>query len=445
MQQAVLVLFAAFCAMLCASTPAAADSPGVILPMRERAEVIDGWLMTRFETIVPALMRENNIDMWVIIGREYNEDPVIKTMLPATWINARRRTILVFYDRGPEKGVERLAVSRYRIGEFFESAWDPETQPDQWARLAELIEERDPRSIAINVSSTFALADGMTHSQHTEFNEALPPNLRERVVSGERLAIGWLERRLPEELDVYASVCRIAHEIIAEALSERVIQPGVTTSDDVKWWCRERIRELDLVTWFHPIVSIQRASSSTDLLEMISGGEQVIQRGDLLHIDLGIVYLRLHTDTQRMAYVLRRGETEPPRDLQEAFNRGNEMQDILTSHVALGKTGNEVLRDTLDEADARGIDAMVYTHPIGFHGHAAGPAIGMWDKQGGVPGRGDYPIRDMTAYAIELSTTEAIPEWDGKVVRIMREEDAVFENGRVRYIDGRQTELHVVR
>ncbi|MEM8835382.1 MAG: M24 family metallopeptidase [Planctomycetota bacterium] len=445
MQQAVFVslffLFAAFCT----STPAFAGNPGVILPMRERVEVIDRWLMQRFETIVPALMREQDIDMWIVLGREYNEDPVIKTMLPATWINARRRTVLVFYDRGPEKGVERLAVSRYSVGEFFEAAWDPESQPDQWARLVEIIEERDPKRIALNTSSTFALADGMTHTQHAELIETLPTALRGRVVSGERLAVGWLERRLPEELDVYASVCRIAHEIIAEALSERVIQPGVTTTDDVKWWCRERIRELGLVTWFHPLVSIQRASSSTDLLDMISGGEEVIQRGDLLHLDLGIVYLRLHTDTQQMAYVLRRGEKEPPAGLRDAFRRGNEMQDILTSRFGVGRTGNEVLHDTLKEAEARGIESMVYTHPIGFHGHAAGPAIGMWDKQGGVPGRGDYPIHDMTAYAIELSITEPIEEWGGQVVRIMQEEDAIFEGGVVRYLNGRQTELHVVR
>ena len=257
--------------------------------------------------------------------------------------------------------------------------------------------------------------------------------------------VARLERRLPAEMDVYASVCRIAHEIIAEALSERVIQPGVTTTDDVKWWCRERVNALGLLDWFHPIVSVQRPAADGDFLDMMMGDEQIIRRGDLIHIDLGIRYLRLHTDTQQMAYVLRPGETEPPAGLQRAFAIGNEMQDILTNHFAENRTGNAVLKDALDAAKSRGIEAMVYTHPLGLHGHAAGPAIGMWDKQGGVPGTGDYPIRNNTCYAIELSVTVPIPEWNNTPVRIMQEEDAVFQNNTIRYLDGRQTKLHIVR
>jgi Xaa-Pro aminopeptidase len=432
-------------ALLFGAAQAMAVEPGVILPMRERAPVVNAWLGQRLDRIVPELMLDNDIDMWIVLGREYNEDPVLETMLPATWHSARRRTILVFHDPGAPADVERLAVSRYAVGDFFEAAWDPEEQPDQWARLVEIIEERDPKRIGLNISPTFALADGLSHSQFEALHAALPSHLRERTVSAERLAVGWLETRLPEEMDVYASVCRIAHEIIAEALSERAIQPGVTTTDDLKWWCRERVRDLKLADWFHPIVSIQRRDADGDFLDMMAGDEQVIQRGDLIHIDLGIRYLRLHTDTQQMAYVLRRGESEPPQGLQRAFRRGNEMQDILTAEFEEGRTGNAVLKASLQEAKARGIDAMVYTHPLGFHGHAAGPAIGMWDKQGGVPGTGEYPIRNRTAYAIELSIVEPIPEWGGKTVRIMLEEDAVFEDGVVSYIDGRQTELHVIR
>jgi len=427
------------------SAPALAGEPGAILPMRQRAAVVNAWLQQRLERIVPALMREHRIDMWIILGREYNEDPVLETMVPATWLSARRRTILVFHDPGPGSDVERLAVARYSVGEFFESAWDPDEQPDQWARLVEIIRERDPARIGLNISPTFALADGLSHSQYEAFEEALPGGLRERIVSAEALAIGWLERRLPEEMDVYASICRIAHEIMAEALSERAIQPGITTTDDVEWWCRERVRALGLTAWFHPSVSLQRREASAEFLDMFTGDEQTIQRGDLIHLDFGITYLRLNTDTQQMAYILRRGETAPSAGLRRAFRIGNDMQDILTSRFAEGQSGNEVLRASLEESASRDIDAMVYTHPIGFHGHGAGPAIGMWDKQEGVPGKGDYPIHDRTAYSIELSVTAPIPEWGGQEVRIMLEEDAFFEDGRVEYIDGRQTELHVVR
>ncbi|MEM9064780.1 MAG: M24 family metallopeptidase [Planctomycetota bacterium] len=440
-----LPLFLAAVFSLAVLPAAFAQDPGLILPMRDRAEVIDRWLGERFERLVPELMREHDIDMWVIIGREYNEDPVLRTMLPATWLNARRRTILVFYDPGPGSPIEKLAVARYSVGEHFEAAWDPDTEPNQWARLVELVETRDPDRIGINTSSLFAHADGISHTEHEALLAALPESLHDRIVSAQPLAVGWLETRLPEEMDVYASMCRIAHEIMSEALSEEVIQPGVTTTDDVKWWARERILELGLATWFHPLVSIQRSESTTDLLAMVSGGEQVIQRGDLIHMDLGITYLRLNTDTQQMAYVLRRGETEAPAGLLRAFARGNEMQDILTERFAEGRTGNEVLLSSLAEARRRGIDAMVYTHPLGLHGHAAGPAIGMWDKQGGVPGTGDETIRNWTCYAIELSITEPIAEWGNQRVRIMMEEDALFQGGTVSYIDGRQTELHIVR
>ena len=427
------------------ASAAPSGEPGLVLPMRDRAEVVDRLLRMRLDRLVPELMRDNDLDMWIVLGREYDEDPVLRTMLPATWLGARRRTILVFHDPGPGESVDRLAVARYKVGDAFEAAWDPDAQPDQWARLAEIIIERDPQRIGVNVSPTFAHADGLAHSQHESLVAALPAEMRSRLVSAEPVAVGWLERRIPEELEIYASICRIAHEIMAEALSAKVIQPGVTTSDDVKWWCRERIRELGLVAWFHPLVSVQRPGGTEDLLDMVSGDAEVIRRGDLIHLDLGIRYLRLNTDTQQMAYVLRRGETEAPAGLVRAWKRGLEMQDILIHAFAEGRTGNEVLKATLDEARARQIDAMVYTHPIGLHGHAAGPPIGMWDKQGGVPGAGDLPIHNGTCYAIELSIEEPIEEWGGQPVRIMMEEDAVFENGRVTYLDGRQTTLHLVR
>ncbi|MFK7961165.1 MAG: M24 family metallopeptidase [Phycisphaerales bacterium] len=428
-----------------AAAATATGDPGPILPMRERARVIDDWLAARLQRLAPALMREHDVDMWIIIGREYDEDPVLRTMLPAEWLAARRRTILVLHDPGSGDGLERLAVARYAVGDQFASAWDPDTQPDQWARLAEIVAERDPARIAINVSPDFALADGLSHSQHAGLFAALPEQVHDRIVPAGPLAIGWLERRLPEELEVYASVCRIAHEIMAEALSERTIQPGVTTTDDLKWWVRDRIRELGLTAWFHPLVSVQRHESGSDLTDLISGREDVIHRGDLIHMDMGISYLRLHTDTQQMAYVLRSGETAPPEGLQAAFAVGNRMQDILTDSFGEGRSGNAVLADALAGAKSAGIDAMVYSHPIGFHGHAAGPAIGMWDKQGGVPIRGDLTIHDRTAYAIELSVSVPVAEWGGQDVRIMLEEDAVFADGRVRYLDGRQTQLRIVR
>jgi methionine aminopeptidase len=245
---------------------------------------------------------------------------------------------------------------------------------------------------------------------------------------------------------VYPTICEIAHKLIAEGLSNRVIQPGVTTTEQVQWWYRERIRELKLVTWFHPSVSIQRAEDAEHSGNFSSKpGSQVIRRGDLLHVDFGITYLGLNTDTQQHAYILRHGETEAPAGLQKALAIGNRLQDILMSHFVEGRSGNEILAKSLAQAKSEDIVPSIYTHPIGFHGHAAGPTIGLWDQQGGVPGRGDYPLFYDTAHSIELNVTVPIPEWNNKKIRIMLEEDAIFIRNGAKFIDGRQTELILVR
>jgi len=413
-----------------------------ILSMRERAVVRDQWLTARLETVVPKLMRENQIDMWVLIAREYNEDPVVKTMLPATWLNARRRTILIFSDRG-DQGVERLAVARYDIGEFFKKAWDKESQPDQWEALAELVKAHDPKRLAVNYSTTFALADGVTSTELEAFRKALPRRYRKRMVSGESLAIGWLETRIDAEMVVYPQIVAIAHAIIAEGFSEKVIQPGVTTTEDVQWWYREKIRELKLQTWFHPSVSLQRPDS--ELREGFSSKPKanLIMPGDLLHVDFGITYLGLNTDTQQHAYVLKRGERQPPAGLVNALALGNRLQDILTTSFKSGLTGNEILSMARQKAIAEGLKPSIYTHPLGMHGHGAGPTIGLWDQQGGVPGKGDYPLYPNTAYSIELNVTVPIPEWK-KEIRIMLEEDAFFDGESATYLDGRQTSLLLI-
>jgi len=426
----------------------AAQAPlPVILPLRERAALQDRLLEERLQTLLPGLMRQAGVSMWLLVGREYHEDPVLKTMLPATWLSARRRTVLVVYDQGPEKGLECLAVARYNVGSAFKSAWEPEKEPDQWKRLVQLIEERRPRNIALNFSEGYAHADGMTHSEYVQLMKYLPESYRGKVVSGETLAVRWLETRTPAEIALYDNLCRIAHSIIAEGFSERVIQPGNTTTDDVVWWYRERVAALKLDTWFHPTVDVQRpdpANAENARSFATRPASDVILPGDLLHVDFGITYLGLNTDTQELAYVLKPGETEAPPYLKKALATGNRLQDILTSHFRAGRTGNEILAATIAQAKKEGIVPSIYSHPVGYHGHAAGPAIGMWDMQNGVPGNGDYPLHPHTAYAIELNARVKIPEWGGKEIRVMLEENALYTPEGVRYLDGRQRELLLI-
>ena len=408
-------------------------------PLRAQAKLRDSWLAERLETLVPKLMRENGIDMWILVAREYAEDPVVSTMLDAETFHARRRTILVFFDPGDGKPVERMTVSRYGLGDLFASAWNPDTQPDQWARLEEIVAALNPKKIAVNVSKASALADGLTHSQYEELRAALRPEMRDRIVPADALAIGWLETRTAAEMKLYPQIVRTAHAIIAEGFSNKVISPGKTTADDVVWWYRERIAGLKLATWFQPSVGIYRKGT----LQQLSN-DTVIQPGDLLWIDFGITYLGLNTDTQHMAYVLRPGETAPPAGLVAGMAAANAVQDAVTSSFRTGRTGNDILLDARAKALAAELTPSIYSHPIGYHGHAAGAAIGFWDDQKPSP-RGDHPLRADTAWSVELSATHKVPEWNGQAVPFRLEEDAYFDGVSVRYIDGRQTGFHLIK
>ena len=440
-------LFAALIGLPAAAVPAPiamseteAQAPALppILKPRERAATENRILAERLDAIIPAIMREQGIDLWLLVAREYFEEPVVASMLDAENMHARRRTILIFHDPGDGKPIERLTVSRYGLGGLFAPAWDPSKQPDQWQSVADIIAARDPAKIAINTSDLYQFADGMTLSQYNKFVSALPGPLRERIVSGETLAIRWLETRTPSEMELYPAIVRTAHAVIGEAFSRAVITPGVTTAEQVQWWYRDRLLQLGLDPWFHPSVAIQREGAK-GMLE----GAEVIQPGDLLWTDFGITYLRLNTDTQHLAYVLKPGESKAPAGLRQGLANSNRVQDILTRHFAVGRSGNEVLALARTQAVAAGLDPSIYTHPIGLHGHGAGPSIGFWDNQNADP-RGSRAINANTAWSIELTTYAAVPEWGGQRVDFRTEENAFFDGTSVRYIDGRQTEITLI-
>jgi len=417
-----------------------------IISVEKQSEVIDGILAERFNNLLPKLMDRTEFDMWILISREYNEDPVLKTMLPATWLNARRRTILVFYRDKKNDTIEKLAVARYNFGDNIVSAWDKEKQPNQWKRLVEIIEERNPEKIGLNYSEHFNIADGLDKTDYDEFMEVLPNRLQSKITSAEKLAVAWIETRTEKEMIIYNQLVDITHDIIAEAFSEKVITAGITTTTDVEWWMRQKVRDLGLKTWFHPTVDVQRSQKNLkDHLYSFSDRpeQEVILPGDLVHCDFGITYLRLNTDCQEIAYVLKPNETQAPEFLKQAFKKGNQLQDILTSNYQTGRTGNEILLKSLEEAKSKGLRPSIYTHPLGSYGHSAGPTIGMWDAQGGVEGDGDYSLYPNTVYAIELNTTINIPEWN-RDIRIMLEEAGFYGENGFRYVNGRQTELMTV-
>lgn len=410
-----------------------------VIPVEKQAEIIDNWLKIRLDTVLPEVMRREKIDMWIIICREYNEDPVFLTLMPARTYSARRTTMLVFFDQA-KKGIERLIVRPYARGKLYKAAWT-RGQTNQWQCLTDMVKKRNPKRIGINESDTFAFGDGLTASLKTKLVKTLGKKFVSRLCSAENVVVGWLEKRIPQELEVYHYIVSIAHAIIAEAFSNRVIIPGITTTNDVQWWMLKKIKQLGLKPWFHPWVDLQRMETGKPN-ESISG---IIQRGDLLHCDLGITYLRLNTDTQEHAYVLKKGETDVPEGLKQALQVGNRLQDIFTGEFKEGITGNQLLRIALYKAREQGIKGQIYTHPVGYHGHGAGPVIGLWDNQEGVPGRGDYPLYYDTCHAVELNARVPIPEWNSQVVRIALEQNAVFTLTGVHYLDGRQTTFHIIK
>ena len=419
--------------------------------LREQARTQQAWLEERLEKNLPMLMRKHGVEMWVVTMREYNEDPVFRALVSPTTFAARRRTIYIFHDRGPDAGVERLALGGTSQGGVYEAVRATVTAPDgraaelwgkdQWDLFASMVRERNPANIAVNISHEHNFADGLSAGEWEQMEEALGPDLASRVVRRPLLAIDYLAMRVPSMTPVYRKLQTIVHEIIATAFSDVVIQPGRTTTADVVWWMRQRVHDLGLGSWFQPSVSVQRRGVS-----MADSIAPVIERGDVLHCDFGIAALGMTTDTQHMAYVLREGETEAPAGLQKALANSNRLQDILLEETRVGRTGNEILASVLETMRAEGLNGTMYTHPIGDHGHGAGPLIGLWDYQTGVPGRGDPFVIPSMWFSTELQVTTPVPEWDGQPVRMAQEEEAeITADGEIRWMLRRQTELHLIR
>jgi len=408
-----------------------------VLTHREQAKLVRQWLEKRFETVLPEIMRREGIDMWIVISREYNDDPVFRSLVPFETYSSRRRTILVFHDRGEELGVEALSVGRFDYRGVYTVV--PTHNEEQFEGLRALVEERDPKRIGVNMSERWNHADGLTAVQRDALFEALD-GYTDRIVSAEMLVVGWLETRLPEETNAYRHIMRIAHSVIGRAFSNEVIVPGVTTANDVRWWMRQQVAEYGLGGWFHPSVGIQRRGREGRFT-----GEEVIQRGDMLWTDFGIQYLGFATDTQHNAYVLRPGEVDAPEGLRAGLRAAMRLQDITRSEARVGRTGNEALAASLAQADEEGLKASVYWHSIGYHGHAAGVPLGMTDYQDGVPVRGDITYKANTWHSVELNVIAPVPEWGGQEVKFSMEEDALLRDDGWEWIVGRQESFYLIR
>ncbi len=431
--------------------------------LREQAAMQQEWLRKRLDTFLPQLMRKHGIDMWVVPMREYNEDPVFSAITAPETFAARRRTIYVFFDACAAANtppaptcVQRIALGGTSQGGVFEARrstakaagdvgrgqqaelWGDE----QWQVLKTVVEERKPRTIGINRSTVFAFSDGLSSGELQGMSAALGEPWTSRLKDAESLPLELVAVRLPEEEEFFRRMQELVWSLTQEMFSAKVITPGKTRTSDLVWWWRQRVNDMGLGTWFQPSVDVQRQDQSAEKI----GADPVIEPGDLLHCDVGITVARLNTDTQHLAYVLRGGETDAPPGLRRALANSNALQDIVLSELRPGRSGNEILATAREKMKSQGIDGTIYSHPIGLHGHGAGPLIGLWDYQDGVAGRGDAKVIPSMWFSIELQATTAVPEWNGQPVRMAQEEDAIIgADGKVRWALKRQDHLFLVK
>ena len=426
--------------------PVAAEA--ALPTLREQAALRQEWLRLRLEKVLPAVMRRQGVAMWLVVSGEYNEDPVFYSLVAPTELSAHRRSILAFFDRG-DAGVERLVLGGSDSGGLYTPYKDAQlarTVPRerlQAALLCKLLEERQPAAIAVDVSRDAPLADGLSAGDRETLEDALGPKWTARLVRAQNLPLEYLSIRVPEMMPAYRQLMALAHDLIGRAFSAEVIQPGRTTTTDVVWWLRQEAQRRGAGVWFHPTVDVQRRGQGGDF-KPPDDTEMMIQPGDVLHVDLGLTGIGLATDTQHMGYVLRPGETDAPAGLKQALADGNRLQDIVLARTRPGRTGNEVLADALAAMKEAGLTGAVYCHPVGDHGHGAGPLIGRWDRQEPVPGAGDRVVLPGTWWSIELYAAAKVPEWDGQEIRMMLEEDAALDADGIRWVLPRQDRFHLV-
>lgn len=415
--------------------------PPTVLPMRQRATVIRSMLAKRLEAILPQAMREAGMDMWLIICQEDNPDPVYSTLIPMdTWSPILQ--ILVLFDRGPDAGVERINISGTQTHGLYDWPYRGQLPEEQWPLLRRLVEERNPQRIGINTGAVQWAAGGLTHNLYQQLIAALPAGYAERLVSAELAATRWLASLTDEEVVLYEHVVAVGHAVLAECFSRAAITPGVTTTDDLVWHYWQRCADLGLEVAFNPFFNIVRSQADRALH---GEDDRTIRPGDCVHSDVGLRYLRLNTDHQQWAYVLRPGEQDAPEGLRWLMAEANRLQDVFMAEFRLGRTGNELLASILERARMAGIpNPRVYSHSLGLYLHEPGPLIGLPWEQVRCPGRGDVELRDNNAFTMELSVQGPVPEWGGQEVRMGVEEDVVFAGGVCRPIHGRQVRFHLV-
>ena len=416
-----------------------------LLPVREQQTAREAWLKKRLDTMLLPMMRQQKIEMWIVTNDEFHADPITEYIAPPLPY-VGRRDFFIFADRGGDK-LDRLALVRYpeeHLKYFFEILNPPGR--DIAATLRRVVEERNPKTIALNMGGTRGATTGLTQDAFKFLTETLGQDYSSRFVSAAPLIVEYMDTRLPEELEHYRTAVALTDLLTQRAFSNEVITPGKTTVGDVRWWFLQQINNFGLGTWFQPDLRVQRHNQETGKTQQflsVAEESMVIQRGDVIHIDCGLNYMGLSTDWQKMGYVLREGEKDAPEGLKRALANTNKLQDALFTHIKPGAKGYEVYDATMADMKKMGIEAMIYSHSVGTQGHALGASIDFRRPAAGAPS--EPPFREGSYTSIELNTSTAVPEWGGQKVTIMMEDDAYLTKDGMKWFRPRQTAFYLIK
>mgnify|MGYP004447391343 CR=1 FL=1 len=402
--------------------------------LKEQNAVKDEILAQKLD-MLEDLMKECDVDMWLIACREYNEDPMFHALTPAYYPTARRISMLLLALNEGKLEKISLSLPDEDLEKFYKRDYNPKEE-SQYEAIERHVRRLNPRNIAIDVSDHFAYTDGLSVGLYRDMMKNLPKDITDRFISADDIGIRYLETRSPKEREIYPEVMDAAMSVIHAAFTDEVIKPGVTTCADVMAFMDQKVNDMGITCWFNPTIDLQRHDG-------MHGGDTVIERGDLVHCDFGIVYMNLCTDTQRLCYVLKEGEHDIPEELKKAFAHNNRFQDIVRETMKIGKTGNEVFLEAIEKGKAEGLRPILYTHPLGFHGHAAGPTIGLWSNQAPIPVKGDRKVNDHTSYALELNVVED-REMYQRDTFIFTEESVVLNGDQVDFLAAGRDQMSIV-
>lgn len=387
----------------------------------------------KFDLVLPEVMRENNIAMWIVTNREGNLDPLYSDMGEG-YVGGN--AYYIFTDTGDDH-IERaaLGVGGYLLKEG--GAYDYFGSADE---LKTFVTSRDPKTIGLNISKNFGGADGLTYSAYLELAEILGEKYVKRFVAAEKLVSDFRSRRVASEIAIYGEAGELSYTIAEKAFSNEVITPGVTTLEDVAWWMKEQQFKNNLGSSFGmPSVYI----TGPDGVEATSN-DRIIQRGDVLMIDWGVGLMNMFTDMKRIAYVLKEGETKVPEGIQNAFDQGIKVRDVIKKTIKPGVTAQNA-EDAVYAAlinagfnKMKGFnkytaldktDVIIGCHSVGNWGHGIGPSIAFFN-----PVRLGYELKPSNLISIELFAYTKIPEWGGKKLRVPLEDDAVITERGIEWL-----------